>query len=87
MIKDTGILTSVGNPPALKNTQDECLSASASLLVNTMFYSKRPFDLFSFGWENESEIGFKSVLKVKVNTLRKLESILSGILSSEVDSP
>ena len=37
VIKDTGILTSVGNPPALKNTQDECLSASASLLVNTMF--------------------------------------------------
>lgn len=85
MIKDMGILKSVGNPTRLKNTQDGCLSALASLLVNTMFYSKRTFDLFSFGWENESEIGFKSVLKVKVNTLRELATLLSGILYSEVD--
>lgn len=86
MIKDTGILKSVGNPAGLKNTQGGCLSAFASLLVKTMFYSKQPFDLFFPGWENESEIGFKSLLKVKVNTPRKLATLLSGLLYSEVDS-
>lgn len=72
MIKDTGILKSVGSPAGLKKPQDGRLRAFAALLLKTMFYSKQPFDLFFFGWENESEIGLKSILKVKVNTPRSL---------------
>lgn len=75
MIKDTGLLKCVGHPTGLKNTLDGRLRAFAALLVKTMFYSQQLFDLFSFGWENESEIGFKSLLKVKVNTLRKLATL------------
>lgn len=45
------------------------------------------FFFFSFLAEKTRvKIGFKSVLKVKVNMLRKLRTVLADIFYSEIDS-